>query len=108
LRFVDRKKDVINRGGLKISSAAVEAALYMIPGVVEAAVVAIPHAQLGEDIAACVVVRPGARLDADAMTARCRERLADYEVPRHWTFLPELPKNPMGKILKRELRDRLR
>lgn len=107
LRFVDRQKDVINRGGLKVSSAAVEAALLRIPGVAEAAVVAVTHERLGEDVAACVVGRAGVQLDPDAMTAWCREHLADYEVPRQWVFLSELPKSPMGKVLKRELREAL-
>lgn len=104
LRFVDRRKDVINRGGLKISSAAVEAALYRFPGVQEAAAIAVPHPRLGEDVAACVVAQPGANLDVPAMQAHCARLLAEYEVPRHWFLMEALPKNPMGKILKRELR----
>jgi len=104
LFFVDRRKDIINRGGLKVSSAAVEAVLYRMAGVAEAAVVAVPHDALGEDVAACVVAMPGASLDAESMRAWCSERLADYEVPRRWVFVDALPKNPMGKLLKRELR----
>lgn len=107
LLFVDRKKDIINRGGLKISSAAVEAVLYRLPGVAEAAVVAVPHDALGEDIAACIVPAQGASLDVEAMSDWCRKFLADYEVPRRWVLLDSLPKNPMGKVLKRELRLRL-
>jgi acyl-CoA synthetase (AMP-forming)/AMP-acid ligase II len=107
LHFVDRKKDIINRGGLKIASAAVEEVIYRYPGIAEAAVVAVPHAGLGEDIAACVVAAPGTTLDADALRAHCAKHLADYETPRRWHVLPALPKNPMGKILKRELREQL-
>jgi acyl-CoA synthetase (AMP-forming)/AMP-acid ligase II len=107
LHFVDRKKDIINRGGLKISSAAVEDAIYRFAGVAEAAVVAIPHAGLGEEIAACVVAMPGVLLDTDALQAHCARYLADYETPRRWFVLDALPKNPMGKILKRELRETL-
>lgn len=107
LRFVDRKKDVINRGGLKVSSAAVEAALYRIPGVAEAAAVAMPHPQLGEEVAACIVAAPGVDLDAQAMSANCQAWLADYELPRRWFFFSALPKNPMGKVLKRELREQV-
>lgn len=107
LRFVDRKKDVINRGGLKISSAAVEAALFRIPGVADAAVVAIPHDQLGEDVAAFVVAAPEAVLDPAEMNRWCVLHLADYEVPRQWRIVAALPRNPMGKVLKRELRDSL-
>jgi len=69
--------------------------------------VAVPHAGLGEDIAACVVAAPGSMLDVDALRRHCVATLADYQVPRHWHVLDTLPKNPMGKILKRELRDRL-
>jgi acyl-coenzyme A synthetase/AMP-(fatty) acid ligase len=107
LTFVDRKKDVINRGGLKIASAAVEDAIYRFPGVLEAAVVAVPHPALGEDMAACVVPAAGHRLDTTALQAHCARLLADYEVPRRWHLLEALPKNPMGKTLKRDLRDRL-
>ena len=105
LFFGDRKKDIINRGGLKISSVAVEGALYRHPLVREAAVFAIPHAGLGEDVAACIVLKPGAALAAGALAAHCRSHLADYEVPRRFAFVDELPKNPMGKILKKQLRD---
>lgn len=107
LHFVDRKKDIINRGGLKIASAAVEEAIYRFAGVAEAAVVAVPHAGLGEDIAACVVARPGVALDTAALRAHCAGLLADFATPRQWHVLEALPKNPMGKILKRELREQL-
>ncbi len=107
LRFVDRSKDVINRGGMKLSSAAVEAALLGLPGVEEAAVVAAPHARLGEQVAAFVVAAPGASPDAEALAQGCRRQLADYEVPTVWRFIEALPRNPMGKVLKRDLRDRL-
>ncbi|MCJ0763369.1 class I adenylate-forming enzyme family protein [Variovorax terrae] len=105
LLFIDRKKDVINRGGLKISSAAVESVLLRLPGVAEAAVVAVPHPVLGDDVAACLVLAPGAVLDPQQLAAHCAQHLADYAVPRHWISLAALPKNPMGKILKRELRE---
>lgn len=107
LHFVDRSKDIINRGGLKIASAAVEEVIYRYPGVAEAAVVAVPHAALGEDIAACVVAAAGTTLDPDALRAFCAQHLADNQTPRRWHLLPALPKNPMGKILKRELREQL-
>jgi acyl-CoA synthetase (AMP-forming)/AMP-acid ligase II len=107
LRFIDRKKDLINRGGLKVSSAAVEAALYSVPGVAEAAVVALSHPRLGEEVAACIVAKLDVQLDPQLLTIVCRQKLADYEVPTHWCFFDALPKNPMGKILKRELRELL-
>ncbi|WP_046115209.1 class I adenylate-forming enzyme family protein [Aquincola tertiaricarbonis] len=105
LHFVDRKKDIINRGGLKIASAAIEEVLYRCAGVADAAVVAVPHPGLGEDIAACVVPRDGVTLDLAALQAACLQQLADYQVPRRWHVLAALPRNPMGKVLKRELRD---
>lgn len=107
LRFVDRKKDVINRGGIKVSSAMVEEALYRIPGVSEAAAVAVPHPRLGEAVAACLVLADGIRPDTESMVDRCRGLLADYEMPRHWFFFDEMPRNPMGKILKRDLRQKV-
>ncbi len=104
LYFTDRKKDVINRGGLKIASVAVEQVLYRFPGVLEAAVVAISHPHLGEDVAACLVPQPGARLDPEEIGRFCTDKIADYERPRRWLILDALPKNPMGKVLKTELR----
>ncbi|MFG1293358.1 class I adenylate-forming enzyme family protein [Xanthobacter versatilis] len=106
LYFTDRKKDVINRGGLKIASVAVEQVLYRFPGVLEAAVVAIAHPHLGEDVAACIVPQPGVHLDLDEIARFCADKLADYERPRRWLVLDALPKNPMGKVLKTELRQR--
>ncbi len=98
-----RAKDVIIRGGNNIHSADVEAVLYEHPGVLEAAVAAVPHEVLGEDVGAWVVSRPGVELVAEDVIAFCAERLADYKVPRVVTILDELPRNPTGKVLKREL-----
>ncbi len=106
LFFSDRKKDIINRGGLKIASVAVEEVLYRHPAVREAAVVAVPHPDLGEDVAACIVAKPEARIDTDELGGFCARYLADYARPRRWLVLDELPKNPMGKILKKDLRAR--
>ena len=69
----------------------------------ETAVAGVPHAVLGEDVAAFVVVRPGEDLTAEALQAFCAERLADYKRPRQVHFLDELPRNATGKVLKREL-----
>ncbi|MDZ7602352.1 MAG: AMP-binding protein [Hoeflea sp.] len=104
LFFTDRLKDIINRGGLKIASIAVEEVLYRHPLVREAAVVAVPHTALGEDVGACIVPVDGHEIDLEALKAHCAESLADYECPRHWRVLDALPKNPMGKVLKAELR----
>ncbi|MDO6441429.1 class I adenylate-forming enzyme family protein [Marinobacter sp. 2_MG-2023] len=104
LHFVDRKKDIVNRGGMKISSVAVEDVIYRYPGVAEAAVVSIPHPKLGEDIAACVVPVKGRELDFEALRSHCALYLANYETPRKWILLEWLPKNALGKVLKRDLR----
>ncbi len=103
LYIVGRAKDVIIRGGNNIAATEVEGVLYEHRGVLEAAVVGIPHEVLGEDVGAFVVARPGATLDADELTTFCRDRLADYKVPRRVWFLDELPHNATGKVLKRDL-----
>ena len=100
LHFHDHKKDVINRGGLKISSVAVEQVILRFDGIAEAAVAPLPHPKLGEDIAAFIVEKTGADVDPDALTAFCATRLADYEVPRRIVKLDALPRNPMGKVQK--------
>ncbi|HEX5587128.1 MAG TPA: AMP-binding protein [Acidimicrobiia bacterium] len=105
LYYADRSKDLIIRGGMNISSAEVEAVLLTYPGVADAAVIAVDHEILGEDVLA-VLVAPGG-VDVDALRAYARTQLADYKAPRHVTFVDELPRNAMGKVLKRELRDDL-
>ena len=107
LLFEDRAKDRINRGGLKISSAAVEAALLEHPAVSEAAVVGARHPALGEDVAAFVVLRPREVATVEDLRTFLTERLAPYEIPRVWRFVDALPRNPMGKVLKSDLRGRL-
>ncbi|MFD4838509.1 class I adenylate-forming enzyme family protein [Achromobacter sp. NPDC058515] len=107
LHFLDRKKDLINRGGTKIASVMVENVLHRFPGVIEAAVIAVPHPDLGEDIAACIATALPTP-DIEALREYCRGQLADYQVPRHWYVFEQLPKNPMGKVLKRDLREMVR
>ncbi|MCM3568237.1 class I adenylate-forming enzyme family protein [Neobacillus mesonae] len=104
---IDRKKDIVVRGGYNISSAEVEAALLDHPAVLEAAVVAKPHEKLGEDIKAFVVLRRGRNIKEAELTEFCRKKLADFKVPRDITFLSELPKSAVGKVLKRVLREDL-
>jgi acyl-CoA synthetase (AMP-forming)/AMP-acid ligase II len=105
LYYADRKKDLIIRGGMNISSAEVESVLLAYPGVADAAVIAIEHEILGEDVLAVVVAPDG--LDVDGLRAFARTRLADYKSPRHVTFVDELPRNAIGKVRKRVLRDTL-
>jgi acyl-CoA synthetase (AMP-forming)/AMP-acid ligase II len=103
LYIVGRQKDVIIRGGNNVHATDVEGALFEHPDVQEAAVAGIPHAVLGEDIAAWVVLRPGASTSAEDLRAFCAERLSDYKVPRRITFVDELPRNATGKVLKAQL-----
>jgi long-chain acyl-CoA synthetase len=103
LFLVDRKKDVIIRGGYNVYPREVEEVLYAHPDVLEAAVVAVPHPELGEEIAALVVPRPGTTPDTDALRAYARERVAAYKYPRYVVLVESLPKGPTGKILKREI-----
>ncbi len=107
LYIVGRKKDVIIRGGNNIHAVDVEAVLLEHPDVVEAAVVGIPHAVLGEDVAAVVVLAPGAATTPDELKAFCAASLADYKVPRRIEFVAELPRNATGKVLKAQLQEQL-
>ena len=103
---VDRVKDMINRGGENVYCVEVENALAAVPGVAEAAVVGVPDDVMGEKVGAVVVPAPGADLDADRLLAHLRGRLADFKVPQFLAVRADpLPRNPGGKILKRQLRE---
>ena len=102
--IVDRKKDVIIRGGQNIYPADVEEALYGHPAVAEAAVVARFDELFGEVPAAYVAFKPGQEASADELMAICKDRLAPFKLPKSIEVLPELPKGPTGKILRRGLR----
>jgi long-chain acyl-CoA synthetase len=103
--IVDRAKDMIIRGGENVYSVIVEAALHEHPDVADCAVIGIPHDTLGEEVAAVVVVHAGKKLDAEALRRFCLEHLAKFEAPTTFFFRADpLPRNPQGKILKRELR----
>jgi long-chain acyl-CoA synthetase len=101
--IVDRKKDLIIRGGYNVYPREVEEILYEHPAVQEAAVVGIPDDSLGEEVAAAVVLKEGETLDARELKAYVKEQVAAYKYPRKVWFLDELPKGPTGKILKREI-----
>ncbi|MFO1375674.1 MAG: long-chain-fatty-acid--CoA ligase [Steroidobacteraceae bacterium] len=105
LFVVDRKKDMVVTGGVNVYTKEVEAVLYQHPAVREAAVFGIPDEQWGERVTAAVSWRDGAAATAADLAVFCREQLAGFKCPKHYLMLPELPKNPSGKILKRELRD---
>jgi len=103
LYLVGRQKDVIIRGGNNVHAGDVEAALYEHPAVREAAVAGIEHPVLGEDVAAWIVLAPGATVTEAELQAFCAERLSDYKLPRRWTFVDELPRNATGKVVKADL-----
>jgi len=98
-----RKKELILRGGYSVVPAEVEAVLLTHPAVAEAAVVGVPHPDLGEEVAAFVTLRAGAAVDPATLIAHCRERLAGYKYPRRVTVLDALPKSATGKVLKTQL-----
>ena len=105
VRIVDRKKDMLNRGGFKVYSVKVENVLMGWPGVVEAAVIGVPCPVLGERVHA-VLHAPSATVDDQALRRHCAERLADYEVPERFVWSAQaLPRNANGKVMKRLLRD---
>lgn len=104
LTITDRKKDMIISGGENIASSEVERVIYAMPEVADCAVVGVPDAVWGERPVAFIVSRPGAQLTAEAVTTRCSDRLARFKVPKEVHFREELPRNPSGKILKRDLR----
>jgi acyl-CoA synthetase (AMP-forming)/AMP-acid ligase II len=105
--IVDRAKEMIVTGGENVYSAEVEAAIYEIPEVREAAVFGIPDEKWRELVAAAVVLRPGTSLSAEELKQYCKTRIASYKVPRHIEFMTEeLPKSGSGKILKRVLREK--
>ena len=106
LYILDRLKDVIISGGENITSLEIERALYEHEAVSEVAVVARPDDRWGEVPVGYVAVREGEQIPEGELIAFCRERLAKYKVPRAIRFVDALPRNPSGKVLKRELRDR--
>ena len=101
---VERKKDMILRGGFNVYPREVEEVLYAHPSVAEAAVIGVPHPSHGEDVKAVIALKPGHEGDAGDILAWCNERLAAYKYPRVVELVASLPKGPTGKILKRELR----
>ena len=105
LTVTDRLKDMYICGGFNVYPAEVEQVLARLDGVAESAVIGVADARLGEVGKAYVVTRPGQALDAGEVLAFCRERLANYKVPRQVVFRDGLPRNPAGKVLKRLLRE---
>jgi long-chain acyl-CoA synthetase len=102
--IVDRKKELIIRGGYNVYPREVEEVLYSHPAIAEAAVVGIPDQQLGEEVKAFVALKPGQELMESQLIAYCKERIAAYKYPRAVEFRDELPKSATGKVLKRQLK----
>jgi long-chain acyl-CoA synthetase len=101
--IVDRKKEMIIRGGYNVYPREVEEILYGHPAVLECAVIGIPHPDLGEEVAAAVVLRPGASITPEEIRDYVKERIAPYKYPRVVRLVSELPKTNTGKILKRSI-----
>jgi long-chain acyl-CoA synthetase len=108
VHIVDRAKDMIIRGGENVYCVEVEAALFEHPAVADCAVIGVPHPVLGEEVGAVIVLRPGENVGADELARFVKERLAAFNVPSRFWFRSEpLPRNPAGKVLKRQLRAEL-
>jgi long-chain acyl-CoA synthetase len=101
--IVDRKKDLIIRGGYNVYPREIEEVLYEHPAIQEVAVLGVPDESLGEEVGAAVVLKKGESLDADGIKAYVKEQVAAYKYPRRIWFEDELPKGPTGKIMKREI-----
>jgi long-chain acyl-CoA synthetase len=102
--IVDRKKDMIIRGGYNVYPREIEEVLYEHPAVREAAVVGVPDQRYGEEVAAAVEVTPGASITPEELRDYVKQQVAGYKYPRVLWFVDELPKGPTGKILKKEIK----
>ena len=105
--IVDRKKELIIRGGFNVYPREVEEVLYAHPAVQEAAVIGLPDERLGEEVAAVVSVKPGQEASEEDLIAFTKERVAAYKYPRSIRFVNSLPKGATGKILKKELKQQI-
>jgi fatty-acyl-CoA synthase len=108
ITVVDRKKDMIKSGGENVASREVEEMIYRLPAVSEVAVIGVPHPKWVEAVAAVIVVKAGQTLTEQEVLAHCQQHLASFKAPKSVVFAEALPKNPSGKLLKRDLRERYR
>lgn len=108
LFITGRESDMVISGGVNLYPAESEAVLRALPGVADVAVIGVPHADLGESTLALVVARPGATPDTGELDRACRQALAGYKCPKAYELIDELPRNAMGKIDKKVLRERHR
>jgi malonyl-CoA/methylmalonyl-CoA synthetase len=105
LSIVGRAKDMVISGGYNVYPREVELALEGLPGVSDCAIFGVPHADFGEAVTAAIVLAPGVQLTEDEVIAYIKAKLANYKVPKRVVFVPELPRNAMGKVLKNVLRE---
>jgi fatty-acyl-CoA synthase len=105
ITIVDRKKDMIKTGGENVASREVEEALYLMPQVSEVAVVGVPHPRWVEAVVAVVVAKSGSELSEQNVLRHASAKLAPFKTPKRVVFADTLPKNPSGKLLKRQLRE---
>ena len=105
ITIVGRSKDLIISGGYNVYPAEIEGFINDLPGVAESAVVGVPHPDFGEVGVAVVTVKPGARVDGDAIVAELKAKLANFKIPKRCFIVPELPRNTMGKVQKALLRE---
>jgi long-chain acyl-CoA synthetase len=101
--IVDRRKDLIIRGGYNVYPREIEEVLYEHPAIAEAAVIGVPDGSLGEEVGAAVVLKPGETVTAQQIQEYVKSQVAAYKYPRHVWLMEALPKGPTGKILKREI-----
>ncbi|NUN60387.1 MAG: AMP-binding protein, partial [Burkholderiaceae bacterium] len=104
VRIVGRSKDLIISGGYNVYPAEVEGTINELPGVMESALVGVPHPDFGEVGVAVVIARPGAQLDGEAIIAQLKSQLANFKIPKRCFVAAELPRNTMGKVQKNLLR----
>jgi acyl-CoA synthetase (AMP-forming)/AMP-acid ligase II len=105
LKIIDRKKELIIRGGANIYPREIEEVLYQHPKVLEAAAVGVPDPRLGERVCACIVSRPGESLSFEELIAFLKDKIATYKLPEFLRLLDALPRTPTGKVQKGPLRD---
>ncbi|MEO6897354.1 MAG: malonyl-CoA synthase, partial [Caldimonas sp.] len=103
--IVGRSKDLIISGGYNVYPAEIESVLNDLPGIAESAVIGVPHGDFGEAVVAVVVARNGAALEGDALIAILKARIANFKVPKALFVVAELPRNTMGKVQKKLLRE---
>ena len=104
LYLVDRKKDMICSGGVNIYPSDIEAILHSHPNILESAVIGVPDAKWGEAVKAVIVLKEGQDMSKEEVIQHCKANLAGYQVPKSVDFVPSIPRNPSGKVLKKELR----